>query len=222
MEPPSHRGFDAVHAAKTGVFQSMRPLRAQDIVRGQYEGYRDEADVAPDSDVETFVAARLAIDSWRWAGVPFYLRSGKRLAETACEVLVRLKPPPQPLFDDAVHADTAVNHLRFELSPGNAIALAARVKRPGKGFVGDARELCLSRHDAGAEWPYERLLGDALAGDDALFARQAAVEAAWAVVDPVLVDRPRALRYAPGSWGPAQGDALLAAGERWHVPHAEA
>jgi glucose-6-phosphate 1-dehydrogenase len=220
MEPPARRGFAAVHVAKTNVFQAMQALRRADIVRGQYVGYRDEPNVAADSDVETFVAARLMIDSWRWAGVPFFLRSGKRLAETACEVLVRLKAPPQRLFEDAVQGAAPTNHLRFRLSPGATIALAARVKRPGKGFVGDPHELCLAAYEAGVESPYERLLGDALAGDDALFARESAVEAAWAVVDPVLADPPRALAYEPGGWGPAEADRLIGADGPWHAPTA--
>ena len=146
----------------------------------------DEPGVAKDSDVETFCALRLFIDSWRWEGVPWYLRSGKCLAETAAEVLVELKPPPQRLFADSAPAAGRANYLRFRLSPGSAVALAARVKRAGKEFVGDQRELYLLDEQPGEETPYERLLGDAMAGDGALFTREDAVEAAWAVVDPVL------------------------------------
>ena len=155
-------------------------------MRGQYAGYRKEPGVAKDSDVETFCALRLFIDSWRWEGVPWYLRSGKCLAATAAEVLVELKPPPQRLFDDSAPVDGRANYLRFRLSPNSAVALAARVKRAGKEFVGDQRELYLSEEQPGEETPYERLLGDAMAGNGALFTREDAVEAAWAVVDPVL------------------------------------
>src|SRR5664279_340140 len=141
MEPPSGRDFGAVHAEKAKVFQAMRPLKRDDLVRGQYAGYRKEPGVAKNSDVETFCAMRLSIDSWRWGGVPWYLRSGKYLAETATEVLVQLKPPPQRLFADSAQAMGRANYLRFRLSPGAAIAMAARVKLAGKDFVGDQREL---------------------------------------------------------------------------------
>ncbi|HWK27822.1 MAG TPA: glucose-6-phosphate dehydrogenase [Solirubrobacter sp.] len=213
MEPPTYRGFGALQGEKLNVFKAMRPLQPGDLVRGQFVGYRDEPGVAPDSDVETFCALRLHVDSWRWAGVPWYLRSGKRLPVTATEVLVTLKPPPQRLFEDA-----AANQLRFRLSPDAAIALSARVKRAGEQFVGDQRELLLLDAQANEESPYERLLGDAMAGDGALFTREEAVEAAWAVVDPVLTDHHPAIPYEPGTWGPDAADALMAAHGRWHEP----
>jgi glucose-6-phosphate 1-dehydrogenase len=191
MEPPATRHFGSVHIEKAKVFQAMRPLKPDDLVRGQYTGYRKEKDVAKKSDVETFCALRLFIDSWRWQGVPFYLRSGKYLADTATEVLVELKPPPQRLFGDSAPTTTRTNYLRFRLSPSSAIALAARVKLAGKEFVGEQRELYLFEERAGEEAPYERLLGDAMAGDGALFTREDAVEAAWAVVDPVLKIHPQ-------------------------------
>ncbi len=218
MEPPSYQGMDAVQTGKLNVFRAMRPLSPDDVVRGQFTGYRDEEGVARDSDVETFCALRLWIDSWRWAGVPWYVRSGKRLAVTAAEVLVELKPPPQPLFDDAVAAGSRTNYLRFGLSPSPMIALAARVKRPGEQFVGDQRELALLDAEPSDEQPYARLLADALAGDGALFTRADAVDAAWAVVDPVLEHHHRALPYAPGSWGPDAADELIAPHGRWHDP----
>ena len=218
MEPPAYRGFGAVHSEKAKVFQAMRPLKPNDLVRGQYAGYRKESSVAKRSDVETFCALRLFIDSWRWEGVPWYLRSGKCMAATAAEVLVELKPPPQRLFDDSAPVDEHANYLRFRLSPDTAVALAARVKRAGKEFVGDQRELYLLDEQPEEETPYERLLSDAMAGDGALFTREDAVEAAWAVVDPVL-DIPRTLyRYKPGSWGPKQADAFIASDGSWHNP----
>jgi glucose-6-phosphate 1-dehydrogenase len=174
--------------------------------------------VASDSDVETFCALRLFIDSWRWAGVPWYLRSGKCLAENVAEVLVELQPPPQPLFADSATTDGRANYLRFRLSPNPEIALAARVKRAGEQFIGDQRELSLLNGQPGEEQPYERLLSDALAGEGALFTREDAVEAAWAVVDPVLDNHDRAHPYQPGSWGPKQADALIAPQARWHNP----
>ena len=221
MEPPAYQGFAAVQSEKASVFHAMRPLTPDDLVRGQYAGYRKEKDVAPDSDVETFCALRLFIDSWRWAGVRWYLRSGKLLPNTAVEVLVQLQPPPQRLFDDSRPTDGRANYVRFKLQPVSAIALAARVKRPGKGFVGDQRELYLCEDAPNEESTYERLLGDAMVGDAALFASQDAVEAAWAVVDPVLSNHAAALPYEPGSWGPAAADALIAGDGGWHNPAPE-
>ena len=218
MEPPAYQGMGAVQAEKLNVFKAMRPLSADDVVRGQFTGYRGEVGVATDSDVETFCALRLFIDSWRWAGVPWYLRSGKCLAETASEVLVELKPPPQPLFADSAPADGRANYLRFQLAPNPVIALAARVKRPGEEFVGDQRELSLLNAQPNEEQPYERLLGDALAGDGALFTREDAVEAAWAVVDPVLKNHNRVHPYLTGSWGPTDADTLIEPPGRWHNP----
>jgi len=218
MEPPAYQGFGAVHTEKAKVFQAMRPLRPDDIVRGQYAGYRKEPGVATRSDVETFCAVRLLIDSWRWQGVPWYLRSGKCLAETAAEVLVELKAPPQRLFDDSAPATGRANYLRFRLSPSSAVALAARVKRAGKEFIGDQRELYLLEEQPGEEAPYARLLDDAMAGDGALFTREDAVEAAWAVVDPVLRTHHRVRAYRRGSWGPKEADALIAADGSWNNP----
>ena len=218
MEPPAGRDFGAVHNEKAKVFQAIRPLKPDDLVRGQYAGYRKEPDVAKNSDVETFCALRLFIDSWRWEGVPWYLRSGKYLADTATEVLVELKPPPQRLFADSAPTTGPANYLRFRLSPSSAIALAARVKLAGKEFVGDQRELYLFEEQDGEESPYERLLGDAMIGDGALFTREDAVEAAWAVVDPVLKTHHRARPYKRHSWGPKESDAIIATDGSWHNP----
>src|SRR3569623_418182 len=217
MEPPAYQGYGAVHSEKAKVFRAMRPLRPDDVVRGQSSGYRKAPGVASESDVETFCALKLFIDSWRWQGVPWYLRSGKCLAATAAEVLVELQPPPQRLFDDATAPLGRSNYLRFQLSPSSVVELAARVKRAGKEFIGDQRELYLIDHQLEQDKPYERLLSDALVGNGALFTREDAVEAAWAVVDPVLKNHHRAYRYRPGSWGPKQADALLAP-DSWHNP----
>jgi glucose-6-phosphate 1-dehydrogenase len=217
MEPPASRHFDAVHRHRADVFAAMRPLGAGDILRGQYLGYRDEPQVANDSDVETYCALRVHIDSWRWSGVPWYLRSGKCLPVTACEVVVRLKAPPQNLFEDAAVPDDA-NTLRFHLSPHSTIALAARVKRAGKEFVGDQREFTLLEEEPGEQSPYERLLTDAMDGDGALFAREYAIEAAWAVVEPVLVEHPPVHTYEPGSWGPEAANHFIAADGSWRHP----
>ena len=221
MESPAYQSYAAVHSAKASVFHAMRPLTLDDVVRGQYVGYRNEKGVAADSDVETFCALRLFIDSWRWAGVPWYLRSGKLLPNTAVEVLVQLQPPPQKLFDDSALTEGRANYVRFRLQPVSAIALAARIKRPGKEFVGEQRELYLCEETQNDTSTYERLLGDAMAGDGALFTSQDAVEAAWTVVDPVLTNHHPVLPYEPGTWGPKAADALIADGGGWHNPEPE-
>lgn len=218
MEPPPYSGLGTVQAEKVNIFRVMRPVTPDDLMRGQYEGYRDEPGVAKDSDVETFCALRLFIDSWRWEGVPWYLRSGKFLAETAAEVVVQLKPPPQKLFDDSASELCEANYLRFRLSPISAVAIAARVKLPGKEFIGNQRELCLVEEHFGRESPYERLLRDAMIGDGSLFTREEAVDAAWAVIDRVLAERHPVTPYAKGSWGPPAADGLIAPHGCWHNP----
>ncbi len=215
MEPPTFQGYGAVQHAKEAVFRSMRPLSREDLVRGQFVGYRDEPQVAADSDVETFAAVRLFIDSWRWAGVPWLLRTGKHLAATAGEVRVYFKRPPQVLFHDA---DAESNYLRFRLSPVSEIALAARVKTPGQEFTGTQRELLIHTHTEANKKraPYERLLAGAMTGDRALFTARGSVEAAWSVVDDVLQDHDAALPYDIGSWGPAEADRLASPYGGWH------
>lgn len=219
MEPPAYRSYGAVHSEKCKVFQAMRPLTPDDLVRGQYTGYRSEEGVASDSDVETFCALRLFIDSWRWAGVPWYLRSGKYLAKTVTEVLVELKPPPQRLFADSVPEEGRTNYLRFRISPNSTIAIAARVKQVGEEFIGEQRELSLlEEHETRTESPYARLLDDALAGRGALFTREDAVEAAWAVIETVLNHHHPVIDYQRGSWGPKEADALFGGDGYWHNP----
>ena len=232
MEPPAFQSFEAVHSAKASILRAILPLKPADLVRGQYAGYRSEAGVAADSDVETFCALRLTIDSWRWAGVPWYLRAGKCLPTSALEVQVQLQRPPQQLFDDSGPAGGRANYLRFRLQPDSAIALAARTKRPGREFLGAQQELVLCAdvpaphaahsltHKLPFESPYIRLLGDAMVGDDALFTDQDAVMAAWAIVEPVLTEHDPALPYAPGSWGPAAADRLIAGDGGWQNPAA--
>lgn len=218
MEPPAYQGFSAVQSEKFNVFKAMRPLQREDLVRGQFDGYRDEAGVADDSDVETYAAVRLFIDSWRWAGVPWYLRSGKCLPTTATEVLVELHAPPQRLFDDSAPQGGRANYFRFQISPNPTVALAARVKDAGEQFLGTQRELVLLDDQPNEEEPYERLLGDALAGEPDLFTTEQTVEAAWAVVDPILRDHQPVQTYRQGSWGPAAADSLIAAHSHWHNP----
>ncbi len=218
MEPPAGRDFEAQRNEKVKVFQAMHALKPEDLVRGQFEGYLQEPGVAKDSDTETYCALRLSIDSWRWEGVPWYLRSGKYLAESAAEVLVQFKAPPQKLFEDAWPVTGRANYLRFKLFPCPAIALAARVKRVGEEFIGDQKELYLLNAQPDEQMPYERLLGDALAGNGLLFTRQDAVEAAWAVLDKVLTQHQPVRRYKAGSWGPQEADELIKADGGWHNP----
>ncbi len=216
MEPPAYQDYAAVRSEKAKVFQALRPVSADDLVRGQYKGYRQEPHVDPQSDVETFCALRLFIDSWRWSGVPWFLRSGKCLAENVAEVLVQLKAPPQKLFSDSQPVNGRANYIRFRISPNSAVALAARVKRSGKEFVGEQRELFLLDVDPFEEMPYERLLADAMAGEGALFTSEQAIESAWRVLEPVLTDHHPSWPYEPGTWGPEQADALIAAYGGWH------
>jgi glucose-6-phosphate 1-dehydrogenase len=218
MEPPADRHFGAMHTEQAKVFQAMRPLSKDDLVRGQYAGYREEPDVAKTSDVETFCALRLYIDSWRWDGVPWYLRSGKYLPVTETEVLVEFKPPPQRLFEDSNPTVGPANYLRFRISPESDIALAARVKLAGSDLVGIQKELHLRDEQPDEKTPYERLLGDAMAGDGALFIREDAVESAWEVVDPVLKKHHRVHTYKRRTWGPSEADKLIAPNGKWHNP----
>lgn len=218
MEPPSGRGFEAHRNEKAQIFEAMRPLRREDLVRGQFDGYRSESGVAPDSDTETYCALRLFIDSWRWADVPWYLRSGKKLERSAAEIQVQLKAPPQKLFADSASTGERPNYLRLRLAPRPEIALAARVKKPGEEFLGEQKELYLLDSHPEVQGAYDRLLGDALAGNPALFTRQDSVEASWSALEPVLRDHDPVHSYAPGSWGPEEADALIAADGGWHNP----
>ena len=204
MEAPSLSYHDSLRDELVKVFRQIRPLEPENVVRGQFSGYRQEPGVAPDSTVETFVALKMFIDSWRWDGVPFFIRAGKGLAKTATEVTVELKRPPLGNL-----ANPAENFIRFQLSPELKIVLGANVKKPGEAMKTTPTELSLiHQSEADRCGPYERLLGDAMKGDFTLFARQDAVEAAWEVVEPILNDATPIHSYAMGTWGPAQADAL--------------
>jgi glucose-6-phosphate 1-dehydrogenase len=216
MEAPSARGTEAVRDEKAQAFRSMRPLEPADVVRGQFRGYRREEGVAPDSDVETFAAVRVQVDSWRWAGVPFYIRAGKCLPVTATEVLVELKRPPVALFPDCAAAPP--NRFRFRLSPHVVLSLGARAKLPGEAMRGEDVELTACHDQKDEMAPYERLLRDAMRGDQMLFARQDSVEEAWRVVEPVLGSATPLFEYESGTWGPAEADRLLQNGAGWHNP----
>lgn len=217
MDAPAG-GAGPVRDEKLRVIRSMRPLVPAEVVLGQFEGYRDEDGVAPDSEVETFAALRLHIDTWRWAGVPFYIRAGKRLPVTTTEVMVKLKRPPQATFDVA---PTAPNYFRFRLSPNVLLSLGARVKVHGEAMVGEAVELIARRHPGDEMLPYERLLGDALRGDASLFTSGDCVEAAWRVVDPILGKVTPVAKYKANTWGPPAAEQIVAGDDGWHNPGTE-
>jgi len=218
MEPPAYRGFGAVHRETTEVLRAMRPLKKEDIVRGQYVGYKKEQGVAKDSDVETYAAVRLFIDSWRWEGVPWFLRSGKCLPVKASEIVVRLKPPPAHLFEDASPKDGHANYVRFRLAPNTSVAFAARVKSAGQEFTGEQREMYLAEEWPGEGSPYERLLRDAMHGNGALFTTEEAVEAAWVVVNKVLKNHPASIPYKQDTWGPKEANKLIEDFGGWMNP----
>jgi len=214
MEPPATTYHESIRDEQVKVFRMIRPLSAADLVRGQFRGYRKEVGVAPDSTVETFAAVRLHVDSWRWDGVPFFIRAGKCLAATTTEVLVTLRRPP--LSKLCPHE---TNYVRFRLSPEVTIAIGARVKRPGEQMTTDPTELRFVHQPDGEEMDaYERLLGDAMHGDATLFAREDGVEAAWAIVQPILGGTTPIHTYEPGSWGPPEAARLAAEVGGWHSP----
>jgi glucose-6-phosphate 1-dehydrogenase len=212
MEPPTNTYAEAIRDEQVKVFRAVRPLEPGALVRGQYTGYRAEPGVAPDSQVETYAAVRLHVDSWRWEGVPFFIRAGKRLPATVTEVRVQLQRPPLVKL-----AAGQGNHLRLRLGPDVTLALGVRVKRPGEEAATVPVELSLL-HQPGCDAldPYERLLGDAMEGDPTLFAREDAALAAWEIVDPILRGGPPPEAYAPGSWGPASAARLAAQVGGWH------
>jgi glucose-6-phosphate 1-dehydrogenase len=217
MEAPSSVDAEGIRDEQAKVLRTIRPLSSARIVRGQFRGYRDEPGVARDSPVATYAALRLDVDSWRWAGVPFYVRAGKNLKITATEVFAEFKLPPQVVFHEATPG--LGNYVRFRLGPQVAIALGARAKRPGEAMAGRPVELSVVEQSLdGAIGGYERLLGDTIAGDATLFARQDVVEAAWAIVDPLVHDPGALYEYEPGSWGPAQADQLVAGIGGWNSP----
>ena len=220
MEPPVNGGGEAMRDEKVKVLKAIRPLSSQDVVRGQFAGYRQEAGVAADSRVETYAALELHIESWRWSGVPFYLRAGKSLPVTATEVTVDLRPPPARVFG-GMNPEQA-NYLRFRLGPDTAIALGAHAKRPGPAMQGRDVELFVDQQQQDEAEAYERLIGAALIGDTSLFARQDEVEAAWAVVDPILGTDSVPHEYVPGTWGPREADSLVEGLCSWHNPGADA
>ncbi len=224
MEPPVSSDARSMRDEKAKVLRAISPPGAEDVVRGQYDGFRGEEGVDPASGTETFVALKLGIDSWRWAGTPFYLRAGKRMSTTATEVLIEFKRPPQ-LFFSSEHAPPAhPNHLVFRIKPGEELSLALQIKAPGKEVVSgpvDLRYTYDANREAVNEDAYARLLGDALVGDQRLFARADSVEEAWRIVDPVLSANTPLHAYTPGSRGPTAADDLMAPHGGWHAVHGE-
>jgi len=220
MEPPVGAGGEPLRDEKAKVFRGIRPLTGHSLVRGQYRGYRDEPGVAPDSQVETFAAMQIHLDSWRWEGVPFFIRTGKHLPITATEILVTLRLPPQKVFSAAIPAQA--NYLRFRLGPDQvAIALGANVKMPGTAMAGDKVELHVCKVKGDEMDAYERLIGDAIKGDSTLFARQDSVELAWHIVETILGMKTPVHEYEPDSWGPLEANAMIADVGGWHSPKPE-
>jgi glucose-6-phosphate 1-dehydrogenase len=215
MEPPLGTDAESIRDEKAKVLRAIPPLDRNDVVRGQFVGYRQEKGVAADSQVETYAAVRLEVHSWRWQGVPFVIRAGKKLPTTCTEVVVRLRRPPA-IF---VSREQRPNYLRFQLSPDVSIALGAMAMTPGENLVGHPVELMASHHPGADDMnPYERLLGEAMKGDPTLFAREDTVEAAWRIVEPVLDSATPLNFYEPNSWGPPEADFLIDTRDGWHMP----
>ena len=221
MEPPVGVDADALRDEVVKVLKAMPPADPSQVVRGQYRGYRKEEGVPPGSDTETFAALRLYVESWRWAGVPFYVRAGKKMAATATEVLVEFRSPPRLLFTKQDSSSPHPNHMRFCLGPEESVSLTLEVKALGEDLMSRATDFATSPDAFGAgdaADPYERLLDDAIEGDARRFARQDTVEEAWRVIDPVLGNPPPVIAYEPGSWGPPEADSLIAGDGAWHAP----
>jgi glucose-6-phosphate 1-dehydrogenase len=220
MEAPSSTYPEAIRDEQAKVLRNVRAMSTDNMVRGQFRGYRDEPGVSKTSYMATYAALRLYVDSWRWEGVPFFVRAGKSLKVTCTEVFVELKNPPQVVFSEPT--PSCGNYVRFRLNPQVVIAIGARAKRPGEGMLGAPTELLVvdqaqQQGSEGRMGDYERLLGDAMSGDATLFARQDVVEAAWAIVDPVIHGPSPMYEYDPGSWGPPQADKLVAEIGGWNT-----
>jgi glucose-6-phosphate 1-dehydrogenase len=216
MACPASRDDEALRDERGRLLQAVRTLGPSDIVRGQFRGYRQEPGVAADSEIETYAAVKFHIDTERWAGVPFYVRVGKRLPVTATEVLIRFKRPLRPVLDES--GPPLANYYRFRLTPETVLALGTKVKRIGESMVGERIEL-VARHERPDEMePYERLLGAAANGDPTLFARQDAVEESWRIVDPILGNMTPLHQYEPNTWGPSEVDPRLVPEGGWHDP----
>ena len=215
MEPPVRTDAESIRDEKVKVLKAIPPIEAGNLVRGQFRGYLQEPGVKPDSQVETFAALRLEVDSWRWKGVPFYIRAGKNLPSTCTEVVARFRIPPTMVRE----GNAPRNHLRFRISPEMTIALGANVMAPGEQLSSEAVEIIASSHPGAEEMDaYERVLGDAMAGDATLFAREDYVEEAWRIVDPVLRAGTPVYQYDKGTWGPTQNAANVTPPAGWQNP----
>ena len=216
MDPPTGEEYEAVRDQKVALLKAMRPLDAAHVVRGQYRGYQQVPGVKPGSTVETFVALKCHIESWRWAGVPIYIRAGKHLPVTATEVIVNFRRPPRETFGELV--SPASGHVRIRLSPDVTIGLGIRVKLPGERMIGRDTELILTAQTPADRPPYERLLGDAMSGVGELFGRMDIVDAQWRIVDPILDNVTPVYPYEPGTWGPDEAEELIGADGPWRAP----
>ena len=215
MEPPPRTDSESIRDEKVKVLKAIPPLESKNIVRGQFSGYRKEKGVTADSQVETFAALELEIDSWRWKGVPFYIRAGKCLPVTCAEVVVRLRQPPTMYQGSKL----TPNYFRFRISPEVTLALGMNVVAPSEDTISQPVEMIASRHRRADEMDaYERVLGDAMAGDATLFAREDYVEEAWRIVDPVLKASTPVYEYEPNTWGPNEVDQRLAPAGGWQNP----
>jgi glucose-6-phosphate 1-dehydrogenase len=216
MDPPTGQAHDAWRDQKAAVLKAIRPIDPKNVVRGQYTGYRSVPGVDAGSKVETFIALKLFIETWRWADVPFYIRAGKCLPVTATEIFIEYKRPPMETFGEIVPSTSA--HVRMRIEPDIAIGMGVRVKTPGERMTGNDVELTVAQHPADDMPPYERLLGDALRGQSELFARQDQVEAQWRVVEPILGDVTPFYHYDPGTWGPEEANQLIGGDGPWINP----
>src|SRR3954454_4137533 len=217
MDPPTGEEHEALRDQKSALLKAVRPLEVSDMVRGQYVGYQSVPGVRAGSTVETFVALKLFIESWRWAGVPIYIRAGKMLPVTATEIMVQFKRPPRETFDELV--PVSPGHVRMRISPDVNIGMGVRVKLPGERMVGEDVEMLLTEHEPNLMPPYQRLLGDAMRGLGELFGRDDIVDAQWRIVEPVLDDTTPVYPYEPGTWGPDEAQALIRPDGPWHNPN---
>ncbi len=216
MDPPTGEDHEAERDQKTALLKAVMPVKPEDVVRGQYNGYTKVAGVAPGSTVETYIAVKLYIDSWRWAGVPIYIRAGKCLPVTCTEAVVEFKRPPRETFHELVPLRSS--HMRMRVGPDISIGLGVRVKVPGERMAGQDVELMLKSHASSDMPPYQRLLGDAMRGDSELFARQDLVEAQWRIVQPILDNVTPVYVYEPNTWGPEEANQLIARDGSWIDP----
>jgi glucose-6-phosphate 1-dehydrogenase len=216
MDPPTGQEHEAMRDRKASLLKAVRALDPEGLVRGQYEGYEKVPGVRAGSTVETYAAARLEIDNWRWAGVPIFIRTGKKLPVSIAEAIVAFKRPPRETFGEIVTSGSG--HMRFRIQPDVTIALGTRVKIPGDRMIGDDVELIMTRQPGADMPPYQRLLGDAMHGISELFTREDIVDAEWRIVNNVLGDATPVYRYAPGTWGPEENEQLLGNDGPWHNP----